>query len=54
MNSFVLSSGWFQAWRDRVRDAKAHPTDEGWQKAAVIAQGQFVMWLAIEMQGRKY
>lgn len=50
MNSFALSSGWYQAWRRAVRNIRENPSESvGYQRAAVIAQTQYQIWLAIEI-----
>lgn len=41
---------WFRAWREHIRCAKASPSNpDGYCQAAMLAQAQYVMYLAIEM-----
>ena len=48
MNSTPLHIhlSWWQAWRKQVRAAKADPKNEGYQRAALLAQGEYVMYQA--------
>lgn len=39
--------GWFNAWRDMVRRAKANGNAEGYCRAAALAQSQYVMYSAL-------
>lgn len=50
-----ISYGWYEAWRNHVAIAKANPSQSvGYQRAAVIAQAEYVMWEATEkvLQGK--
>jgi hypothetical protein len=41
-----LHIGWWHAWKKHVANAKAEPTNEGHQRAALIAQAYYVMYSA--------
>lgn len=46
---------WYLAWRNFIRNAKQRPQDAlGYTNAAVMAQAQYVMYLALEMAGRAH
>lgn len=45
---------WYQAWRKHVRAAKDHPeSSECYGRAALIAQAEYVMSLALELNKAK-
>ena len=45
---------WFEAWRGHIQKAKAHPhVQPMYCLAAMIAQGQYVQYLALELARKK-
>ena len=49
-NPNAPGSLWFLAWRQAIRNAKANPKEMwGYCQAAVLAQGQFVCYMAISV-----
>lgn len=53
MNPFVLTSGWYLAWRDHVRRMHENPESAGgYSRAAVVANAMYVIYLAQELYAK--
>lgn len=46
MTPLHVHIGWWQSWRDLVRKIKQDPMCEMYQRAAVLAQAEYVMYAA--------
>lgn len=54
MNYFIPSTEWFQVWREHIRNIQRdREHSDGYQRAAQIAQTQYVMYLALELVHRR-
>lgn len=53
MNELFIHLGWFNTWRDMVREARKHEEKKDFQIAAQMAQAEFVMAEAVYFAGIK-